>query len=120
MMKLNIVSADELTDAVIQHLSRKSVPPATRSEKQIRQFLRHDDGSLAGILLHFSAAVSRLDFLARQRYGAPSQLRITFSLRHGRNEMHLLIENVFAFPLPVPQKMYNSAGKSIVLSLCIR
>ncbi len=119
-MKLNIVSPDGMKDAVIRHLSRNTQLPLSLAEKQIRQFLRQDDGTLAGILLHLGAAASRLDALAHFRHIPTSQVRITFSLRNSRKEMYLLIENIIAFPLIVPAKIRNKAGKIITVSLFIR
>jgi hypothetical protein len=119
-MKINSLTPEDMISVVTRHLSGQNTLPETRAEKQLRQFLRGDDGTIAGILLHLSSMVSRSEDMGNIKYKKTQGARIDFSLRQRRKCLHIFIHNVLFMYTPPLFGHKNRAGRSIRLSLHFR
>lgn len=116
-MKINTFSPEEMMSVVIRHLSGNTPLPESQSEAQLRRFLRGDDGTLAGGLLHLLSMVSQSAKMAALSQGDKCQPRIEFTRCPRRKHLHIFVVNAWVLSVPSGLEQKNRAGKRIRLSL---
>lgn len=116
-MKINILSPDEMTTLVIRHLSGEAARRESPSEVQLRRFLRRDDGTLAGGLLHLLSMVSQSAKMAARGRGGEWTPRIEFTGCARKKYLHLFIVNAWVLSVPPCLEEKASHGRRIKLSL---
>ncbi|MDI9223663.1 hypothetical protein QMZ62_23235 [Serratia sp. PF2-63] len=116
-MKLNMLSPEEMISVVIRHLSGTTLLNESQPEVQLRRFLRGDDGTLAGGLLHLLSMVSQSAKMAAHSRVGEWQPRIEFTGCTRKKYLHLFVIDVWVLSVPPSLEAKNSAGKRIRLSL---
>lgn len=116
-MKISTLSPEEMMSVVIRHLSGETTIPESQPEMHIRRFLRGDDGTLAGGLLHLLSMVSQSAKMAAHIRGGIWRPRIEFTGGARKKNLHLFVLNAWVLSVPPCLEEKNSAGKCIRLSL---
>lgn len=116
-MKINIMSPEEMMSVVIRHLSGTTFLHESQPEVQLRRFLKGDDGTLAGGLLHLLSMVSRSAKMAAHGWVGEWQPRIEFSGCIQKKQLHLFVIDAWILTVPPGLESKNSDGKRIWLSL---
>ena len=116
-MKMNRLSPDEMISVVIRHLSGTTLLTESQSGVQLRRFLKGDDGTLAGGLLHLLSMVSRSAKMAAHGGVGEWQPRIEFSGCIQKKQLHLFVIDTWILTVPPGLESKNSDGKRVRLSL---
>ncbi|WP_336732241.1 hypothetical protein [Pantoea ananatis] len=116
-MKINSMSPEEMMSVVIRHLSGTTLLHESQPEMQLRRFLKGDDGTLAGGLLHLLSMVSQSTKMAAHSRTGEWQPRIEFTGCMRKKYLHLFVIDVWVLSVPPTTEAKNSDGKRIRLSL---
>lgn len=116
-MKMNRLSSDEMISVVIRHLSGATLLTESPSGVQLRRFLRGDDGTLTGGLLHLLSMVSQSAKMAAHGRGGEWHPRIEFSGCTRKKQLHIFVVNAWVLDVPPNLEEKNGVGKRIRLSL---
>lgn len=116
-MKMNRLSPDEMISVVIRHLSGTTLLTESQSGVQLRRFLRGDDGTLAGGILHLLSMVSQSAKMAALSRGGEWQPRIEFTGCTRQKYLHIFVVNAWVLTVPPNLEEKSSGGKRIRLSL---
>lgn len=116
-MKMNILSPEEMISVVIRHLSGTPLLTESQSGVQLRRFLRGDDGTLTGGLLHLLSMVSQSAKMAAHGRGGEWHPRIEFSGCTRKKQLHIFVVNAWVLAVPPNFEDKNSDGRRIRLSL---
>lgn len=115
-MKINRLSPDEMISVVIRHLSGTSLPES-QAGVQLRRFLRGDDGTLAGGLLHLLSMVSQSAKMAALSRGGEWHPGIEFSGCTRKKHLHIFVVNAWVLTVPPNLEEKSRGGKRIKLSI---
>lgn len=112
-MKILNPEPEDIIAILTKHLAQHSSSPLTLVEKRIRQFLRGDNGTLAGALLHLCALTIRCRKLEHLRFGSGSRMGLEISFRKRNKTLHLIIKNAVIYPQKMIAETVNNQGRKI-------